>query len=66
MYCSLAALMYYDIILLSSRSIIGTATGSSYIPIIFRYLYNHQFLVYVLPLPSDTYFLIATYNYLAY
>nr|DAT92403.1 MAG TPA: hypothetical protein [Caudoviricetes sp.] len=38
MYCSLAALIYYDIILLSSRSIIGTATGSSYIPIICYYL----------------------------
>nr|DAJ73359.1 MAG TPA: hypothetical protein [Caudoviricetes sp.] len=30
--------MYYDIMLLSSRSIIGTATGSSYIPIIFSIL----------------------------
>nr|DAM05178.1 MAG TPA: hypothetical protein [Caudoviricetes sp.] len=29
--------MYYDIMLLSSKSIIGTATGSSYIPIILYY-----------------------------
>nr|DAP66449.1 MAG TPA: hypothetical protein [Caudoviricetes sp.] len=35
--------MYYDIILLSSRSIIGTATGSSYIPIIIKYLYKNWF-----------------------
>nr|DAT57493.1 MAG TPA: hypothetical protein [Caudoviricetes sp.] len=40
--------MYYDIMLLSSKSIIGTATGSSYIPIICYYLYDYPILgIYV-------------------
>nr|DAT27338.1 MAG TPA: hypothetical protein [Caudoviricetes sp.] len=39
--------MYYDIILLSSRSIIGTATGSSYIPIILLLFNRWNFKVVV-------------------